>query len=64
MLVAYVLTPVPQINDNAESASLDDFTFPTNSKSRAVPILYGTVWANGNNIFYCCLNSLPIQACS
>ena len=64
MVVAYVLTPVPQINDNAESASLDDFTFPTNSKSRAVPILYGTVWANGNNIFYCCLNSLPIQACS
>ena len=64
MVVAYILTPVPQINNNAESASLDDFTFPTNSKSRAVPILYGTVWANGNNIFYCCLNSLPIQACS
>ena len=64
MVVVYLLIPVPQINNNAESASLDDFTFPTNSKSRAVPILYGTVWANGNNIFYCCLNSLPIQACS
>jgi len=64
MIVVYLLIPVPQINSNAESASLDDFTFPTNSRSRAVPILYGTVWTAGNNIFYCCLESKEIQACS
>jgi len=64
MVIVYLLIPVPQISSNAEVASLDDFTFPTNSRSRAVPILYGTVWTAGNNIFYCCLESKEIQACS
>jgi len=64
MVVIYLLIPTPHINNNAEAASLDDFTFPTNSRSRAVPILYGTVWTAGNNIFYCCLKSHEIQACS
>jgi len=63
MIIVYLLIPTPQINRNAEAASLDDFTFPTNSRSRAVPILYGTVWAAGNNIFYCCLQSHEIKAC-
>jgi hypothetical protein len=64
MIIAYLLIPTPQINQNAEAAGLNDFQFPTNSKSRAIPILYGTVWTPGNNIFYCCLKSYKIKACS
>lgn len=52
------------MSSNAEQASLNDFTFPTNSNSRSIPVLYGTVWVSGNIIYYNNLLSLKIKACS
>lgn len=64
MVIVYLLLPVPSPDMKAEAAGMNDFNFPTNSRSRAVPILYGTVWTPGNNIYYCCLQKQEIQACS
>jgi len=64
LILVYLLIPVPQINQNAESAGLNDFSFPTNSNSRSIPILYGTCWVSGNVIWYGNLKSYEIEACS
>ena len=63
MIVAFLLIPVPN-SPAMEKASMDDFQFPTNSNSRAVPILYGTVWTFGNIIEYCCLQAREIKVCT
>jgi len=64
LILVYLLIPVPSMSSNAEQASLNDFTFPTNSNSRSIPVLYGTVWVSGNIIYYNNLLSLKIKACS
>ena len=65
MLVAvYLLIPVPNMTSGVKSAGLNDFTFPTNSNARFIPILYGTIWFSGNILYYGNLQSSEIKACS
>jgi len=64
LLLVYLLVPTPNMDANAEKAGLNDFTFPTNSNSRSVPVLYGTSWVSGNILYYNNLISLEIKACS
>jgi hypothetical protein len=59
MVAAYIFTPKPSM-ENAKSASLDEFSFPTNSNGRVVPEVFGTVEIHGNILWYGDLYSVPI----
>lgn len=49
-LIAYqLLAPSPQI-ENARPAGLSEFTFPTTTQDRTVPIIVGTVRQRGPNV--------------
>ena len=62
LIATYLLLPTPN-QDIPKSANLNDFNFPDNSKHRAVPILFGSVWMHGNVIEYGNLKTLPIKIC-
>lgn len=51
MVAAYIFTPRPSM-ENAKAASLDEFSFPTNSNGRVVPEVFGTVEVHGNILWY------------
>jgi len=59
-LASQLLTRAPKI-DNARPAGLGDFTFPTATEARPVPLVWGTVQILGPNvIWYGNLLPLPI----
>lgn len=59
-LLSQLLAPDPQI-ENAKAGTLDDFSFPTATEGRVVPLVYGTEKIDGPNvIWYGDLRIVPI----
>ncbi|CUU83228.1 Uncharacterised protein [Campylobacter hyointestinalis subsp. hyointestinalis] len=56
---AFLLLPSAKMQD-AKAAGFDEFTYPTNSNSRVIPEIFGTVEAHGNIIYAGQLSSSPI----
>lgn len=56
---AFLLLPSAKMQD-AKAAGFDEFTYPTNSNSRVIPEIFGTVEAHGNIIYAGQLSSNPI----
>ena len=60
-LLSQLFAPKPK-TENARPAGMGDFSFPTTSSSRAVPIAWGTVKINGGNVmWYGNLIQFPIE---
>jgi len=60
-VASQLLTPDPQIED-ARPATLDDFSFPTATEGRVIPIIWGTDKISGPNvIWYGDLRVVPIK---
>lgn len=58
--VSVALAPKPEIPPPAE---LDDFDVPTADETRAIPVVFGTVWVKGPNVmWYGDLRSTAIKA--
>jgi hypothetical protein len=49
LVVFYLLLPAPP-GETGKKLTVDDFTWPTNSNARSIPILYGAVWMHGNTL--------------
>ena len=62
MVAMYFLFPVPS-PEVPDIAGLDEFTIPTNSQGRAIPILYGTSQVTGNIMWYGSLHTEEIIVC-
>ena len=58
-VAAVLMTPSPS-NEGAKATSLDEFSVPTNSNGRVVPIVFGTVEIKGNCLWYGDLRSREI----
>ena len=59
-VAAYLLMPSPK-SENAKALGLDEFSTPTNSNGRVVPIIFGTVELKGNCLWYGDLRSKEIK---
>ncbi|AIR80131.1 TPA: phage tail protein [Campylobacter fetus subsp. venerealis] len=57
---AFFLMPTAKMQD-AKAAGFDDFTYPTNSNSRLIPEIFGTVECHGNIIYAGQLSSYAIE---
>lgn len=51
MVTAYLLAPKPK-TQNAKALNLDEFTVPTNTNGRVIPVIFGTVEIKGNCLWY------------
>lgn len=61
LIAAYFLWPTPAVpSSDAGKASLDDFSFPTNSNGRVIPEVFGTCHLYGNIIWAGDLTAVPI----
>ena len=63
MVAMYFLFPMPD-PEVPDIAGLDEFTIPTNSQGRAIPILYGTSQVTGNIMWYGDLHTTEIEVCT
>lgn len=59
LIGAYLLAPKPSL-PSSNANSLDDFNVTTNSNSRVIPEVFGTVEIKGNVIWYGDLRSKEI----
>jgi len=51
LVLSEVLKPKPE-NENVRPAALGDFTFPTTTEERVVPLIWGTVKMEGPNVIW------------
>ena len=64
LVVAYLIMPVPMAAQQSDvPPGESDLTFPTNSNSKLIPILYGTAWLRGNLICLGYVGKEAITAC-
>lgn len=61
VVAAYLLAPPPK-TENSKAIGLDEFSVPSNSNGRVVPIIFGTVELKGNCLWYGVLRSKEIKA--
>lgn len=61
VVAAYLLAPSPK-TENSKAIGLDEFSVPSNSNGRVVPIIFGTVELKGNCLWYGDLRSKEIRA--
>ncbi len=52
--LSYVLRPKPSAMQGTapKPAGISEFSFPTASESRSIPVLFGTRWISGPNVVW------------